>query len=431
MPSASSESERKAKPPTRTATVILPPLFSYQERFVRDVGRDVVVVSCTQAGKTYAAACWIIAQAMTARNTAHVLWWVAPVYSQLSQGLRIVLAFAKSAGLLRSATMTPFPVVTFVNGAILEFRSAERSENLQGTTVAAVVIDEAGLLVDEAWSIISTRRSHTLGPARFLGNPGAVSGPFRRICSLAEEAGHLHRWTWRDKHRALLASHPGKACEYVAFVEQERRSLPAFEFSRLYCAEWSADESSVFPNIDACIDRSGTELLAPGSDDFVIGVDPAMTTDYCTAVSFATNARRLELRFHRRGVSFQGAAQELMALSEKLDAVIVLEMNGLGIGLYQELQRLGAPLHPFTTSAQSKQEIVLNLAADVQERRVVIADHAPMPTEFSVFNYQRSPSGLYRYGAPSGSHDDTVMAACLARWGAGRALTEDELGGFY
>jgi hypothetical protein len=121
-----------------------------------------------------------------------------------------------------------------------------------------------------------------------------------------------------------------------------------------------------------------------------------------------------------------------MALSEHLDAMLVVEENGPGVALLAELARLGAPVQPFTTSAQSKQEMILNLAADIQggPSRCVIADHAPMPHELAVYRYSRGPTGLYRYSAPNGEHDDTVMAAALARWGAGRAINIEETGWF-
>jgi len=426
--------------PTRSATVFLPPLYPYQERLLRDPARDVLTVSASQVGKTYGLAAWILVSALRGGNRLHPWWWCAPTYPQIAQAHRLVSHFAATSGLLRSSTLSPFPIITLINGATIEFRSWEREQNLAGTTIGGGVIDEAGLLTDEAQAIISTRRSATLGPLRYIGNPGLVSGPFRRLAALAETAAtpgsewagvfSLHSWTWREKFRALLATEPNRAHGFAAFIEQERRSLPDFEFRRLYEAAWTEDEAAVFRGLDECIDRYGADLLPAGSDEFVIGVDVAQSVDYLAAVSYATNAHRLELRYRVRGVGYAQAAQDLLALSNDLDAPLVVEENGPGVALLAELARLDAPVRPFTTSAQSKQELILNLAADVQggADRIVIADHPPMPHEFAIYRYSRGPTGLYRYSAPSGEHDDTVMAAALARWGAGHAIDVESTG---
>jgi hypothetical protein len=165
-------------------------------------------------------------------------------------------------------------------------------------------------------------------------------------------------------------------------------------------------------------------------DRFVIGVDVAQSVDYLAAVSYGINTRRLELRYRARGIPYAQAAITLKQLSTELDAPLVVEENGPGIALIQELARLDVPVHPFVTTAQSKQELILNLAADIQggPSRCVVADHSPLPHEFAMYRYTRGPTGLYRYSAPDGEHDDTVMAAALARWGMSRSVDLKDYG---
>jgi len=416
------------------AAIYLPDLYPYQRRLLSDPARDACTVSATQVGKTYALAVWIVVMAMSRGNRMHPWWWIAPTFSQIAQGFKLALAFASSAGMVQASTISPFPIIKLVNGTTIEFRSWEREQNLAGTTIGGGVVDEAGLLTNEAQGIISTRRSATLGPLRYIGNPGVVAGPFRRLCALGEQAAtpgsewagtfSLHRWTWRDKHEALITTDPEGAAAYFRFVEQERQSIPDFEFRRLYEAEWTEDEAAVFRGLDACIDRTGTGLLSAGSDRFVIGVDVAQSVDYLAAVSYAINARRLELRYRARGIPYAQAAMTLKALSAELNAPLVVEENGPGVALIQELARLNVPVFPFVTSAQSKQELILNLAADIQAgpTRCVVSDHSPLPHELAMYRYTRGPTGLYRYSAPPGEHDDTVMAAALARHGMGHSL---------
>ena len=48
-------------------------------------------------------------------------------------------------------------------------------------------------------------------------------------------------------------------------------------------------------------------------------------------------------------------------------------------------------------------------------------DHPVLLGELSSYAVERLPSGSYRYAAPPGSHDDTVIATALAWYAAERA----------
>jgi hypothetical protein len=386
---------------------------------LNDKARDVLTVSATQVGKTFALSCWLIREMWTYRGP-NPFWWCAPVYPQVEAGYRLVLHMATSAGVVKSKTVSPFPRINLVNGTTVEFRSWEREQNLMGTSIAGGVIDEAGLLSQEAQAAISTRRSSTLGPLRYIGNPGVMAGPFRRLCSLAEAPDHdpaifsMHKWTWQDKAAALPTQ---DRIEYEAFIGQERLSLPEYEFRRLYDAEWTEDEAAVFRGVDKVILHGDNRLLQPHEDEFVLGVDVAQVSDYMAVVSFGLRTHRIELRDRYRGIGYPQAAVRLKEIQDQLNgAMLTVEANGPGVALIQELERVGASYCPFTTTNQSKQEIVMAMAGDISQGRVSIADIEPMPYELASFRYERLPSGLYRYQAPGGEHDDTVMAACLARW---------------
>jgi hypothetical protein len=116
-----------------------------------------------------------------------------------------------------------------------------------GPTIAGAVVDEAGQLTEYAQSAISTRRSATFGPVRYIGNPGPLGGTFYRLCELAQSQSNVlgmdgrrrygfHRWTWRDKMAAMSAE---RAAEYGSFIEDERSRLASYMFRQMYEAEWA------------------------------------------------------------------------------------------------------------------------------------------------------------------------------------------------
>jgi hypothetical protein len=69
---------------------------------------------------------------------------------------------------------------------------------------------------------------------------------------------------------------------------------------------------------------------------------------------------------------------------------------------------------PFTTTNATKFEVVTRLQAAFEHGDIRILDDAVQTGELQAFEMDRTPSGLVRYGAPDGMHDDTVMALALA-----------------
>lgn len=407
------------------ATLYLPHLWPYQRNLVADQARDACCVSAAQVGKSFALAAWLLGAAWTDPVRSHPWWWTAPTYGQAVVGFRLVLRLSQSAGIIRGRPITAAPQrIALVNGGMIEFRSWEREQNLHGTTIAGGVVDEAGLLTPEAQAAISARRSATLGPLRYIGNPGLVAGPFRKLCSLAERATEegsdlagvysLHKWTWKDKYLALAETNLDAARAYETFINQERLSLPEFEFRRLYEAEWTEDEAAVFRGVH---EATSGEMASEPDGEYQGGVDVAQSQDYLVVALVSKKRNRAEYMERWRGVSYPQSAIRMKEMQGKWGAPFVVEENGPGIALIQELDRLGVRYVPFTTSSQSKQEIILSLAADIQNQRLSLAPMPPLQYELAMYRYSRTPSGLYSYSAPPGEHDDTVMALALARWG--------------
>src|SRR3972149_8119004 len=142
-------------------TLQLPRLRWYQKQPLLSRKRNTLVISATQIGKSFSAACWITARAWMdgSHCRIHPWWWASPTYEQARIGARLVAAIAQSAGILFKDTTRPPLYVSLINGGYIEFRSWERAQNLFGPTIAGAVIDEFGELNDEAYGALSSRRS--------------------------------------------------------------------------------------------------------------------------------------------------------------------------------------------------------------------------------------------------------------------------------
>ncbi len=86
----------------------------------------------------------------------------------------------------------------------------------------------------------------------------------------------------------------------------------------------------------------------------------------------------------------------------------------MGQPLIEQLQRDGLPVVPFMTTNATKAQIIDALALAFERGDIRILADPVQVAELQAYEMERLPSGLMRYGAPEGMHDDTVMALALA-----------------
>jgi hypothetical protein len=93
---------------------------------------------------------------------------------------------------------------------------------------------------------------------------------------------------------------------------------------------------------------------------------------------------------------------------------IIAEQNSIGQPVIEQLTRDGLQITPFNTTNSSKAKAIEALALAFERVDVQILDDPTLVSELVAYQAERLPSGLLRYGAPAGGHDDMVMALALA-----------------
>ena len=93
----------------------------------------------------------------------------------------------------------------------------------------------------------------------------------------------------------------------------------------------------------------------------------------------------------------------------------------MGGPLIEQLQREGLPVYPFDTNNTSKAQAVEALALAFERGTIRIPNDAVLIGELQAFESKPLPSGMMRYEAPSGGHDDIVMALAIAFYSLGVA----------
>ena len=385
-----------------------------------------MVVSATQIGKTFVCACWLLAQAFEHPGTLN--WWCAPTKRQARNGYRRMKAIAQSAGILkpgRQGYSDGEMILRLWNGALIECRSWKNPENLQGDSIWALVVDEAGLLTGAARALISSRRSAQLGPARYIGNPGGSGSQFWQLVQQATEEVHEHhnpywgllKWTWETRRDALG---PEQRARYEQFVDNERKTLLPFEFARLYDADWAVPEKAIFGGAVKRLEKDGKLLERsdkphPGHP-YLVGWDIGVTSDYTVGMPLCLKCFTVTDYYRDRPGDPTGLPQKMVEYSRRWnEGQMVIEKNGLGITIFSDVAKLYKKVQGWETDNVNKRVAVFEALNRMQKGALTLPKIPAMLTELSQYESQQNPkTQTWTFGAPAGVKDDIVMAMLIA-----------------
>ena len=180
-------------------------------------------------------------------------------------------------------------------------------------------------------------------------------------------------------------------------------------------AEFLENEGGVFRNIKACLNAPATKPEEHIGHRIVAGVDWGRQQDFSAFSVFCTTCRQeLELdRFNQIDYAFQRGRLE--ALVNKWGVVHVeAEANAIGTPILEQLQRDGLPVVPFYTTSMSKMPLIENLSLGFEKEQCQWLDIPVATLELEAYERSITPTGRSQYSAPSGLHDDTVIARALA-----------------
>jgi hypothetical protein len=363
-----------------------------------------VVEASTKVGKTVSCLIWLGEQAFKGQRGQN-FWWVAPVYVQSE------IAFRRMKQYLPQNVYTSNEAdlkLSLFNGATIWFKSAEKPDNLYGEDVYACVIDEASRCDEKSWHAIRTTVTATEGPIKIIGN---VKG--RR--NWAYELGQIAQ----AKTLPNLSYHRITAWDAVEAgilkreeVEDARRILPTHIFRQDYEAIPADDAGNPF-GLSAI--RSCVKPMSDG-EPVCWGWDLARAQDWTVGV--ALDQRGQVCRFERWQAPWRATKSNIAAISRSTPALV--DSTGVGDPILEDLQAESrGNFSGFHFTGPSKQNLMERLAASIQQAQVGFPPDSfpdrPLVSELESFEYTYVPTGV-RYSAPSGRHDDCVIALALALW---------------
>lgn len=385
---------------SRTIRIELPQLHPAQASIAANRSRFRIVVCGRRFGKTELAKTTIIRSALRGFPVAYF----APSYKLLSQTWReIVKTVTPVADRVSNGEFR----IELMGGGSVDAWSLDRDDAALGRKYKLVVIDEAARVrhKDVWYEAIRPTLADYQGSALFLSTPRG------------------RNWLWS----LWLAAKDPKATDWATFsfptsanpfipaaeIESARATMPDRLFRQEFLAEFIEDRGAVFRNV---YEVSTADPMGPiEGHDYVFGVDFGRHNDF-TVVSVIDVTTRTQVHLDRfTETSFAVQRGRIAALASVYKPITILaELNSVGEPNVEQLIADGLPVTGFYTTASSKGPLIDALAVAIENADVCLLDDPVQIDELLSYEMDRLPSGRYTYNAPSGLHDDTVIATALA-----------------
>lgn len=389
-----------------TLTITLPKPLPWQAQVTRDAGRFNVVAVGRRAGKTAHG----IDRCADPSVLCEPVGWFSPTYKDMLDVWREVgQRFAPITARANASDRR----LEYVTGGVLEFWSLENVQAGRGRKYKRVIIDEAAFVpaLMDAWNYaIRPTLADLKGDAWIYSTPKGRNGFWQMYqWGVDPERPDWRCWQMPSSVNPLIA--PSE-------LEEMRRNYPERVHAQEILAQFVEDAGSVFRGVMAAATATPRDR-AEREGQYVCGVDFARDNDFTAVAVFDLFNRELVHLDRFTNVEYTVQLARLNGLYERFKPLaIVAESNSMGGPMVEFMRRNGLPVRPFVTTNATKAQVIESLALAFEQGSIKIIPDPVLIAELQAYELERLPSGLIRYGAPAGMHDDTVIALALAYYAA-------------
>ncbi len=330
--------------------------------------------------------------------------WGAPTYKMLLDDWK---SLANTLAPVTARRSEQEKQLQLISGGSIEFFSLDGPDAIRGKKFKRFIVNEAAFvpnLLDIFNLVIRPTLIDYRGEADFAGTPKGMNGFWQ-----------LYNITDPDWMRWNMSSY---ANPHIPHSELDALKVTMLEraFQQEIMAQFLEDGGGVFRNIMSCATATKQEKGIAGHQ-YVIGGDWGRTNDATVFIVLDITTREMVYMERLLNTDFKSQRNILKALSQKFNyAVCLVEVNSIGQPQLEELQAMDVAVQGFMTTNATKLEIISALQLAFEQEKIRILNDPQAISELMAYQAERLPSGLLRYGAPEGMHDDVVMALCLAWW---------------
>ena len=286
--------------------------------------------------------------------------------------------------------------INFITGGQIRFFTGERLDALRGLKFHLVIIDEASYIANlqDGWlnSIRPTLTDYK-GLAIFLSTPRGKNFFYSLYMKGGEPDWEAFKFTTYDNPHIDPTE-----------IDAAKFQLPNVVFEQEYMANPMENAANPFgsEHINACV-KDGIA----GKAEYY-GIDLAKSVDWTVIIGLDKLGQ--VVHFERFQKDWMQTKEAILRLPKNLP--IMIDSTGVGDAIVEELQKKFTQMHGFKFTSTSKQQLLEALANSIQTKTISYPTGL-IKEELEIFEYTFTSTGV-RYSAPSGFHDDCVIALSLA-----------------
>ena len=386
----------------QTLTLTLPRRHIGQETVAAEARR----FNCLACGRRFGKTTFGIDRCVTPDVLRYPVGWFSPTYKMLLEVWREALRLLKPIAVRVSASDHR---IENIAGGVLEFWSLDNPDSARGRKYKRIIVDEAAMVPDlmDAWQyVLRPTLVDYSGDAYFLSTPKGRGG-FWQMFQWGQDPDVSE---WASWQMPSSVNPRLKQSELDAM----RETMPERVYQQEINALFLEDAGGVFRGVADAVTAQAQAQRQDGHS-YAFGVDWGRSND-ATVITVLDMEQRAAVAIERfTQVEYTHQLGRLRAMCERFNPVtIIAETNSMGGPLVEALQRMDLPVVPFNTTNATKAAAIDALALAFERRELRILNDPTLIAELQAYEMERLPSGLYRYSAPDGMHDDCVISLALA-----------------
>lgn len=331
--------------------------------------------------------------------------WFAPTYRMMLDTYRDLEKILYP--IVARANASDYRLELKTKGAI-DMWSLDSANTARGHKYARVIVNEAAMVANlqDAWNdVIRPTLADLQGDAFFLSTPKGVNF-FKQLYGLGQNGGEYRAWKYTTSANPyILPSEIDAMCA----------TMTARAFQQEILAEFLEGEGSVFRRVrEACIIATPDKPEQHQDHAFAMGVDWAKQIDFTRLRVACRECKRIVDWDGFNQIDFHFQRDRLKVLADRWNvSTILAESNSIGEPNIEELRRSGLNVNGFETTATSKPPLIESLALALERGEIKLPQEDA--DELEAYEMKTNPNtGRPTYSAPSGAHDDRVIADALA-----------------
>ena len=367
-----------------------------------------IVVAGRRFGKSLLASRECMAKMVTPNQK---VWIVAPTYDLTKKVFREVFwSFHRCLPYWIKKSSEIDLMIELVNGSILQCKSADNPVSLIGEGINFLIIDECARVPEKVWTeALRPTLTDTEGEVLLISTPQGMNW-FQQMFIRGQDTSETNYKSWQfpSATNPILTK---------SEIEEARRTIPEVIFRQEYLAEFISDSGSVFRKIDNCI-KGYLEEPNPNAR-YIMAADLGKYQDFTVLVVLKQEDKHFQLVYFDRFNQIDWGLQKtkIQNVSKRYNnCTCIVDSTGVGDCVFEDLSKMRVNVRGFRIkSNEIKCQLIETLIIALENEEISFPNIPELVNELKIFGREYSEvSGKTHYNAPSGFHDDCVIALALA-----------------